>query len=402
MSINNASSPGEPTNACYYCGLDKPQGDFSDEHIWPDALGGDFLPKFWRTNNVCARCNSLSGVFVDGAFIRGWAGNSERFRDSQCYLVPNAPSQSVVPLAYLGKLLDPNVAITEVADWWAGPCGATIVHLRPKEDEELWAAYHGGDPRAKRARAGRAYIALASENQFWVDVALASFQKHFKRSKRYAVNVAFESGLSGISEIDRSDPAQVADLLIFDAITEAAKAGRSVPARQVLQLDAGHRLMCKLGLAIGCQLFGVSFGLHRDGDHLRRAFRECDLARRQSIPIRGTGYFNSSAASPLSILGWPGGWVLMLQVINNVLSLTIVTPSKKQMCIVITDDPKILAKLPPDYAAGLVWVTVPPLGKAAGPFHFPDYIAHLTKSIPNAELTAFEAARIDPAILPSC
>ena len=47
---------------CYYCGFEKPPSDFSDEHIWPDALGGDALPSFWRTNNVCRACNSMSGI----------------------------------------------------------------------------------------------------------------------------------------------------------------------------------------------------------------------------------------------------------------------------------------------------------------------------------------------------
>jgi ribosomal protein L30 len=56
---------------CIYCDREKADGDFSDEHIWPDALGGDFLPpEIWRTNDVCGQCNSLSGVFVDGSFIR--------------------------------------------------------------------------------------------------------------------------------------------------------------------------------------------------------------------------------------------------------------------------------------------------------------------------------------------
>lgn len=68
----------DETQTCYYCGLDKPRSDFSDEHVWPDALGGDPLPSFWRTAEVCQGCNSMSGVFVDGAFIRGWAGAAER------------------------------------------------------------------------------------------------------------------------------------------------------------------------------------------------------------------------------------------------------------------------------------------------------------------------------------
>jgi hypothetical protein len=63
---------------CIYCGEEKNTDEFSAEHIWPDALGGDDLPDFWRTDDVCQKCNNLSGLYVDGAFVKGWAGGAER------------------------------------------------------------------------------------------------------------------------------------------------------------------------------------------------------------------------------------------------------------------------------------------------------------------------------------
>lgn len=65
---------------CIYCGLDKKNNEFADEHIWPDALGGDFLPTFWRTDDVCGSCNNMSGVFVDGAFIKSFFGAGDAHR----------------------------------------------------------------------------------------------------------------------------------------------------------------------------------------------------------------------------------------------------------------------------------------------------------------------------------
>src|SRR5688500_7383766 len=95
---------------CIYCGEEKEENSFSDEHIWPDALGGDYLPDFWRTNDVCQRCNSLSGVFVDGAFIRSWIGSAERATGALEYLDVSRPGKSILPLDYLGKLQDVPVA----------------------------------------------------------------------------------------------------------------------------------------------------------------------------------------------------------------------------------------------------------------------------------------------------
>jgi hypothetical protein len=137
------------TRTCYYCGLDKPVPEFSDEHIWPDALGGDHLPHFWRTDDVCRTCNSTSGVFVDGAFIRGWAGAAERSSGAREYMSLTDPAKTVLPLDHLGRLADALTKDGEVAEWWAGPCGAHVVHFRPAETEDLWKTYLGGDPRAR-------------------------------------------------------------------------------------------------------------------------------------------------------------------------------------------------------------------------------------------------------------
>lgn len=402
MPANKITLPGEPSIACYYCGQCKVKSEFSDEHIWPDALGGDFLEQFWRTNHVCTKCNSMSGVFVDGAFIRGWAGSTERGYDAHQYLSQTEPLRSILPLNYLGRLNDPNIDADEIADWWVGPCGAIIVHFRPKEVESIWSSYVGGDPRSKKTQAGRAYIALVSEEEYWIVAALGSFRQHFKRAQRFVVNTTVPPEWTAFEEVDRNDLAQAADLKVFDGITDAAKAGKNTHARQQIQIDAGHRFMCKIGLAIGCKIFGVSFGCHLHGDQLRRAFREANLERRKKIPIRGSGYFSEPAQNPLALFAWPAGWVLMIQVLEGTLSLTVITPSGKFMTVIITDDPKLIAVLPAEYKDGIVWITVPPLAKAAGPISMPEYVAHITRSILHPELSAFEAARIDPATLPPC
>jgi hypothetical protein len=376
--------------------------DFSDEHIWPDALGGDHLPPFWRTDSVCRTCNSTSGVFVDGAFIRGWAGSAERGSGAREYMSLTDPGRTVLPLDHLGRLSEAATKVGEVADWWAGPCGAHIVHFRPAETEDLWRTYLGGDPRAKKSRAGRAYIALASGEPFWVVAALASFLKHFKRAARYVVTPGLPAEWTDFKQVDRSDPDQAADLLIVDSLNEAAEAGRMVPAQLVIQVDAGNRLLAKLGLAVGCKLFGADFGEHEQGAMLRHYFREAKAEQRATIPLRGTGYFGDTAASPLDVLTWAGGWVLILQVIDGTLSLAIITPSGRRMAVMITDDPSLVGMLEADYDEGIAWITIPSLGRALGPLPLPEYLAHVTRSIPNPELSAVEAARIDPSKLPPC
>jgi hypothetical protein len=207
---------------------------------------------------------------------------------------------------------------------------------------------------------------------------------------------------TAFQQVDRSDPVQAADLVIVESINKAAEAGERLRTELVIQIDAGSRLLAKVGLAVGCKLFGADFGEHKEGAMLRRFFREANTQRRGSIPVHGTGYFAEAAASALDFLAWVGGWVLILQVLNSKLSLSVITPSGRRMSVMITDDPMLLNTLDPSYKEGTVWLTIPSLGEAVGSLPLPDYVAHITRSILHPGLLAAEAARIDPKTLPPC
>ena len=168
---------------CIYCGKDKSEEEFSGEHIWPDALGGDFLPQFWRTDDVCGKCNSMSGVFVDGAFIKSVFVVGERTHDAHDYLNPDNPT-GILPLSYLGIIQNITTQEDEVADFWVCAPGANIVHFRKASEEDTWDAYAGGDPRrqSKRAKAGRVLVSFTSPEQYWVLTALSSVKHHFAKA----------------------------------------------------------------------------------------------------------------------------------------------------------------------------------------------------------------------------
>jgi hypothetical protein len=205
---------------CIYCGKEKPEDAFTTEHIWPDALGGDHLPDVWRTDDVCTDCNTTSGLFVDGSFIKSWMGNAERAVGARDYLSPTHPGSAVMPLDYLGVLPDVHTREGEIAEYWAGPCGAIIIHIRPGDTEEHWASYPGGDPRQKRSRAGRAYIArLTSEERFWIVVSLVSFKSHFTWSERFVVNMEVPPEWRGsFSNPDLNNPVQAEDIKVVNAV----------------------------------------------------------------------------------------------------------------------------------------------------------------------------------------
>ncbi|MFL9987651.1 HNH endonuclease [Paraburkholderia sediminicola] len=390
---------------CIYCAVDKDESDFSDEHIWPDALGGDYLSDFWRTGDVCQRCNNLSGVFVDGSFIKSWAGSAERATGAREYLAVKHADRAALPLDYLGKLEDERIAVDEVADFWSGPCGANIIHFRPADKDDVWISYAGGDPRAgnKVSKAGRVYIVLTTDKQFWIAVTINSVRAHFKKAALFVTNIAVQGDAGWLKNPDRTDSVQSADMQIIDTIVEAGRSGTQLHLKALFQVDLGSRLLAKLGLAIGYKAFGSRFLATAYGNNLRLGFREADPEKRKAIPVKGTGYLRGgNLGGAEAVMTWTGAWVLVLMRTRQTLTLTVITPSGKVMHVVVCDDPALINELPSAYDDGKVWITVPSLGAAVGPLWLPDYLAHQLHETELPELAALAAKRVDLATLPAC
>lgn len=91
------------TRRCIYCFQCKLVGEFSLEHIWPDALGGSLCDDLFKTKEVCAKCNNICGLFVDGAFIKTWFVQTEIANQGSEFLDPSKPT--AVPLQYLESSL---------------------------------------------------------------------------------------------------------------------------------------------------------------------------------------------------------------------------------------------------------------------------------------------------------
>jgi hypothetical protein len=391
---------------CIYCGEDKNACEFSDEHIWPDALGGDYLPDFWHTDDVCQKCNNLSGLYVDGVFIKSWAGMAERASGAHEYLSVDDPGRAVLPLHYLGKLPHPLIPADEVAEYWAGPCGANVLHFRPADEGGRWATYAGGDPRKRKkfATAGRAYIALTSTNPFWILVSLSSFRAHFKKAALFVTNLALLPQWTAFKNPDLGDPLQARDMSVITTMINAGRNGIATRVDLVVQIDLDSRLLAKLGLAVGYKMFGARFLATGYAKTLRAALWEPNLGERCGLPVRGTGYLHGPPppGGVGATLKWPGAWVLMMRRSGEVLSLAVMAPSGRSMSVLICEEPDLMTGLDSTYENGQVWLTVPSLGEAAGPIPLPEYIAHQlqVRSVP--ALAALAAKRIDPSTLPPC
>lgn len=376
---------------CIYCGLRKAEEEFSDEHIWPEALGGDFLPPFWRTDDVCRVCNNRSGLFVDGAFIKSFFVSGERAYDGLEYLDPDKPT-GMLPLNYLGTIQDIVSKEGEVADFWVCAPGANIVHFRNADERGNWAAYAGGDPR--RAKAGRIVFGLTSTHPYWLCTAISSVKRHFPKAEKFVTNLELPPTAKHFKEINVQIPQQLADLEYFKEIEASSVQGRKLHMRVAIDAGADTRFLAKLALATGYKLFGPQFLQTPYGLDLRRAFQETSLEKRLKIPIRGSGYLRSINLNGLEEkLRWPGGWVLFLLRHRNSLSLTVQPPSGRGMVIKITDDRQMLELLGPEYSVSKAWLTIPAAARSVGPISFPEYLAHQMGQSVHPELLGLEGLR---------
>jgi len=346
----------------------------------------------------------MAGVFVDGAFIKSWMGSAERSLSAHEYLAGRPTKLGALPLHYMGVLSDVPVQDGNVAEFWTGPCGANIIHLRPEDQDEQWQSYAGGDPRTNKKDAGRAYIGLTSREEFWILVSLESFRRHFPHAQRFVVNMNVPPSWNDLfRNPELSDAVQAADMTVVNTVITASREGKSLRVTPVVRPDLGSRLLAKLALAIGHKLLGGEFLATDYAKHLRKGFREAKMEKRMAIPIHGTGFFNDPALGGAEkTLKWPSGWVLFLHIVAEKLALTVITPSGEAMIVYVCDQPALVGKLVPAYKDGMVWITIPSLGEAVGPISLPTYIAHQTEAALLPQLSELAAKRQDPSRLPPC
>ncbi len=388
---------------CIYCGRAKPRSDFSLEHIWPEKAGGDLLPAaIFQTEKVCKWCNNTSGLYIDGAFLRSWFGRAERASGWEQYVDLDIASGAVAPLTYLGHARDATCKPGEVCELWLGPNGDHIIHFHER-DSQNWIGSAGGDPiKRKKADPGRAYIALCSDHPQWIILALRSFARHFERADCVVINAELPKnwgqlqGLDNLQMLDRSHMKEPSDLTVVDMLIQAGKTGGQVGASVVCNLYGDQRFLAKLALGLGFTTLGDKYLETDHANALRTALWQRDPTAGVGNRIFGRSYFHPEGDRfPAEFLKWPGAWVLWLTVVEDALSLIVLTPSGKWLQIQVSTDPGLWAGslLAQGMMGSDVYVLVPQLGAKVDPVPYPEYLAHKLGEISNAYLAGIEARR---------
>jgi HNH endonuclease len=388
----------EDTEICIYCDRKPTQSNaFTLEHIWPSALGGYLLLELFRSKNVCRSCNSTLGIFVDGAFLKGYAGAMERFHGSYEYADLQPSSRSILPLVYIGQAQNLGQEGKTIIDVWIGPCGAHVLHFWTDDSHHDWKTYAGGRPSRKK-NDDRVYVSLCSKDTDWAIATFRSVEAQFPKARLYAMNFVFD-GNNPTRFIDppKDSDCVTRDLQAVEIFKNASAEGANIQNRIVLDINSERRWLCKIALGLGSKICVPAFW---DSDY-RKALRDALWSQSnydEDTSIRGSGYWALDGV--LKSLSMPAAWVLLLAPTPEGMGLIVITPSGKSMSICLCDD---LSLVQPNYRnTTQVFLVLPTIGKSVGPLLLEEFVAHRVGAVRHIEISKIESKQVEFGSLPPC
>jgi hypothetical protein len=349
------------TKQCIYCGETKDSAKFSLEHIWPKALGGTLLGDDWKSRRVCERCNNICGLYVDGEFLKTFFGKMERYVSSVATLTETGSEP--FELSYLGPIGEVEHPAGFTLEYWAAPGFVKIFVSAPNEQFREFA---GGDPRKKSNVC--VYFFLTPEDIELIKKTYAKICQVFEEARVFAIDPT-DGNVVKIGEEDTAGWQRVdADCKVINqAYNQLVKTNRFRTQMSINPLFA-NRFLAKLALGIGHKILGEDYIRTSYASELRKSVFEADANKRQLLKIRGTGYFGSMNDTSLEkIFHSPSAWTLVLKIVEKMLCLIVITPAKRALTILISENFPIDHESYGRLFEGLVWRVFPDIGKMDGP-----------------------------------
>ncbi|MGD9852340.1 MAG: HNH endonuclease [Nitrospirales bacterium] len=379
---------------CVYCGTIKPAQEFSEEHILPQALGGNISTEL-EINQVCQQCNHKCGLFIDGPFLKSWFVKTGEMSEALCYVEP--PKVIALPLTYMGHLKGlKSIQENYVCEFWLAPCGGRILHIHTNHNERYY-GYAGGFPIARRKNPGRAIFLNVSTEQWWVRTGLESFKTYFEEETRFVSHIKFDD--QNYFATIGSKPGTDELKIIEEYLSNSNGSNGYISLSVSVQTDFDQRFRAKLALGLGYRCFGEKYLKTNHVSILRSWLKEKDTAKRQNLPCVSTSYFDSDPEINRH-LAWKGGILLALQPVDSRLILNFFAFGKV-MHTVVSDDPELWESDEQFLnGGGICYLIIPQRNFFWGPQSFNTYITHRFGIALNPSLKQAESWRIDPASLP--
>jgi len=380
---------------CIYCAGRRGDSAMSLEHIWPQSLGGAASPQLFKSNDVCETCNSLAGLWVDGAFLKSWFVTNESSMSARQYLDPAVPG--IAPFHYMGIDQEfPNQA-EHICERWTGQAGEHIYHIH-LADQDRWYGYAGGDIiRRKKVDAGRAYLVLTSQSTYWNLTALKSFVVQFKGVRLFCLTkvqgmpIDLATVFTNENEASAIENSEIAWI-------RARPNGAIQQMRASLRLDFSDRFLAKLSLGIGANLFGEAFCSSPYAGELRKLLWPKSATHDDLPKIRGQNFWQENILSAKSLdVGWPGVWTILLNGVREGFALHVCTPGGRGMTMAISEDNQLCSSAEfQSYHLGSMFFAIPARQTFIGPVSLPNFLAHRLGNYNDPILASMEALKCDP------
>ena len=297
---------------CIYCNQEKEDDEFSLEHIFPDSLGGAYTNEIFKTRQVCRKCNSLSGLYVDSSFVKNFfATNSTIFSNYLGFY--DFDKNPYIPFSYMGfidYIKHPKYKFCEKWLW----CGGSMVYHFHNNSEKDFEMIAGGDPRKRKGNnAGEVYLVGLTDNEFWIILLLKAFFKQFKKSETILVNYEIPERKTTLNE----EQFKIKDLLFKIHQTKKIQK-HSLP----IKIDFNIRFQAKLSLGLGYSLFGKKFAESEESIFYRNIFWNKEYKKLIELQPQMMPFFSEQKNELdkfMQFLNFKGCHGLFFLILNNTL-----------------------------------------------------------------------------------
>jgi hypothetical protein len=318
---------------CIYCGRDKRHSEFTLEHVIPQSLGGAYAPDLLKLRNVCKRCNSDLGLFVDAAFEKNWVVSNTMQQSARASFDPDNPTG--LPLICMGasQLNVPGMTEDEVCECWLGPFGEQVYWIRPREDNLYW--YSGGNPRTTKSIATRAYFMFSERSIKNPKITWLSFRDAFEGRKK--VRKIMCTTVQGADPQDigfhTPDTLDESRIVFFRSLTAQSNSRKNSIS---LFLDFDLRFASKLALGVGYALFGEKIHGSSYTEELRKGLWH---KPGESLPdILGTGVYDENRDADFARrMGYKNAVSVVVIPSGNAIAVNLNVGTAMSFCVMFAD-----------------------------------------------------------------
>lgn len=237
---------------CIYCRNQKDDDEFTLEHVLPQFIGGAYAPDELKTRDVCKKCNSNLGLFVDAGFEKSWLVHNHLKSAAHAFFNPEKPTG--LPFVCMGSsdLQPPEMSDGEVCELWLGPLGERVYWIRETDERLYW--YSGGNPRTVKKKKSRAYFIFSERSNKNIVLSWLSFKECFEGKKVKKIMCSTVEGADPL-KIGFSNPDELDHERINYFFTHTRQNEREVGSA-AMYLHYDIRFLAKIAIGVSYCLFG--------------------------------------------------------------------------------------------------------------------------------------------------